>query len=46
MGKSEFETGEALDEQVAEDARLVAWLVEGTRDYECVGAEAAAEFGL
>ena len=46
MGKTEIETGEALDERVAEDARVIAWLVDGTSDFECVSAEATAEFGL
>lgn len=46
MGKTEIETAEALDERVAEDARVIAWLADGASDFECVGAEAAAEFRL
>lgn len=45
MGEAETET-EALGARMAEDARVIAWLVDAASDFECVGAEAAAEFGL
>ena len=36
----------ALPERAAGDARLIAWLAEAADDFESLGAEAAAEFGL
>lgn len=40
------ETGAALQERAAEDARVIAWLADAANDFESLGAEAAAEFGL
>lgn len=45
MGKAAVEIGDARGDRVAEDARALARLVDAASDFECLGAEAAAEFG-
>ena len=46
MNDADVGTGDARQEQAAEESRVIAWLVDGTDDFECLGPEAAAELGL
>ena len=46
MNKASVETGVAVEERIAEEARVIAWLVDAANDFESLGAEAAAEFRL
>ena len=45
MNSADVEAGDAWQEQATEESRVIAWLVDGTDDFECLGPEAAAEFG-
>jgi hypothetical protein len=45
MNSADVGMGDAWQELAAEESRVIAWLVDGTDDFECLGAEAAAEFG-
>lgn len=46
MGDADIEARDAREEQAAEESRVIAWLVDATDDFECLGPEAAAELGL
>lgn len=46
MSKAAVETGVAVEERLAENARMLGWLVDAANDFETIGAEAAAELGL
>lgn len=46
MDYADVGSGDASQERAAEEARVIAWLVDATDDFESLGAEAAAEFGL
>lgn len=45
MNSADVGMGDAWQEQAAEESGVIAWLVDGTDDFECLGPEAAAEFG-
>lgn len=46
MSKAAVETGVAVEERLAENARMLGWLVDAANDFETIGAEAAADLGL
>ena len=45
MNNADVRMEDAWQEQAAEESGVITWLVDGTDDFECLGAEVAAEFG-